>query len=114
MTFVQRFDSTLGCFVHFHVLVPDGVFTRADAAGSVVFREGPAPTRADIAAVGARVEKRMRRWLRRRRLLDEQRDSTASVPIAATAGVFAPIWWTCWPALAAVVGCSSATSLSAR
>jgi hypothetical protein len=39
---VQRFNSTLGCFVHFHVIVPDGVF-RADAAGAVVFREGPAP-----------------------------------------------------------------------
>jgi hypothetical protein len=71
VTFVQRFDSTLGCFVHFHVLVPDGVF-RADDAGAVVFREGPAPTRADIADVAARVEKRMRRWLRRRGLLDER------------------------------------------
>jgi hypothetical protein len=78
VTFVQRFDSTLGCFVHFHVLVPDGVFTRADAAGSVVFREGPAPTRADIAAVAARVEKRMRRWLCRRGLLDEQREEDRS------------------------------------
>src|SRR4051794_25191412 len=69
---VQRFDSTLGWFVHFHVLVPDGVFSRADDASAVVFREGPAPTRADIAAVAARVEKRMRRWLRRRGLLDER------------------------------------------
>ena len=71
VTFVQRFNSTLGCFVHFHVIVPDGVF-RADDAGAVVFREGPAPTRADIADVAARVEKRMRRWLRRRALLDER------------------------------------------
>jgi hypothetical protein len=69
---VQRFDSTLGCFVHFHVLVPDGVFSRADDAGAAVFRGGPAPTRADIAAVAARVEKRLRRWLRRRGLLDER------------------------------------------
>jgi hypothetical protein len=52
--------------------VPDGLFTRADDDGGVVFREGPAPTRADIAAVAARVEKRMRRWLRRRGLLDER------------------------------------------
>jgi len=36
------------------------------------FREGPAPTRADIADVAARVEKRLRRWLRRRALLDER------------------------------------------
>ena len=72
VTFVQRFNSALGCFVHFHVIVPDGVFSRADDAGAVVFREGPAPTRADIADVAARVEKRMCRWLRRRGLLDER------------------------------------------
>ncbi len=80
-TFVPRFDSTLGCFVQFHVLVPDGVFTRANGDGAVVFREGPAPTRGEIASVAARVEKRMRRWLRRRDLLDgrpeEDRSSEA-------------------------------------
>ena len=37
-----------------------------------MFREGPAPTRGDIADVAARVEKRTRRWLRRRGLLDER------------------------------------------
>ena len=52
--------------------MPDGVFTRADDEGAVVFRQGPAPTRADIAAVAARVEKRMTRWLRRRGLVDER------------------------------------------
>jgi hypothetical protein len=72
ITFVQRFDGTLGCFVHFHVAVPDGVFRRAEGGGAVTFHEGPAPTRADIAAVAERVEKRMTRWLRRRELLDER------------------------------------------
>ena len=75
---MQRFNSTLGCFVHFHVLVPDGVFTRTEGDGSVVFREGPAPTRAEIASVAARVEKRMRRWLRRRGLLDERAEEALS------------------------------------
>jgi hypothetical protein len=42
------------------------------AGDAVVFRDGPAPTRADIAAVATRVEKRRRRWLRRRGLLDER------------------------------------------
>jgi hypothetical protein len=78
VTFVQRFNSTLGCFVHFHVLVPDGVFTRTEGDGSVVFREGPAPTRAEIASVAARVEKRMRRWLRHRGLLDERAEEALS------------------------------------
>ena len=37
-----------------------------------MFRQGPAPTRADLATVAARVEKRMIRWLRRRGLVDER------------------------------------------
>ena len=68
----------LDCFVHFHVLVPDGVFTRTEGDGSVVFREGPAPTRAEIASVAARVEKRMRRWLCRRGLLDQRAEEDFS------------------------------------
>lgn len=70
-TFGQCFNATLGCFVHVLVLVPDGVFTRA-ANGAVVFRQGPAPTRADLVAVAAPIEKRMRRWMRRCGLVDER------------------------------------------
>ncbi|WP_437573551.1 hypothetical protein [Sorangium sp. So ce887] len=71
VTFVQRFDSTLGSFVHFHLVALDGVFTRKDGP-EVVFHEGPAPSRDDIAAVAARVEKRMMRWLRRSKLVDDR------------------------------------------
>jgi hypothetical protein len=71
VTFVQRFNSLLGCFVHFHVVVPDGVFSR-DGEGAATFHEGPAPSREDIAAVAARVQARMIRWLRRRALIDER------------------------------------------
>ncbi|HEX5138832.1 MAG TPA: transposase [Planctomycetota bacterium] len=71
VTFVQRFHGLIGCFVHFHVVVPDGVFRR-DAAGAVTFHEGPAPSREDIASVAARVGKRMTRWLRRRGLVDDR------------------------------------------
>jgi hypothetical protein len=71
VTFVQRFNGLLGSFVHFHVVVPDGVFFRDDD-GAVTFDEGPAPSREDIAAVAARVDKRMTRWLRRRGLVDER------------------------------------------
>jgi hypothetical protein len=35
-----------GSFVHFHVVVPDGVFTRA----GVTFHEERAPSRAEVAA----------------------------------------------------------------
>jgi hypothetical protein len=70
VTFVQRFSSTLACFVHLHVVAVDGVFTRSEAVAT--FHEGPAPSRDDIAAVAARVATRMTRWLRRRGLLDER------------------------------------------
>ena len=71
VTFVQRFHSALGSFVHFHVVCPDGVFTR-DAEGAVSFHVGRAPTREEIATVAERVEKGMTRWLRRRKLIDER------------------------------------------
>jgi ribosomal protein S27E len=71
VTFVQRFNATLGCFVHFHVVAPDGVFTRAED-GAVTFHAGRAPSRDDIADVAGRVAQRMTRWLRRRKLVDER------------------------------------------
>ena len=68
---MQRFNATLGCFVHFHVVAPDGVFTRAED-GTVQFHGGPAPSHDDVAHVADRVAKRMTKWLRRRKLLDER------------------------------------------
>ena len=56
VTFVQRFHSALGSFVHFHVVCPDGVFTR-DASGAVSFHVGRAPSREEIASVAERVER---------------------------------------------------------
>jgi len=49
-----------------------GVFTREKKGGPATFHEGRAPSTSDVAAVAARVEKRMRRWLRRRGLVDER------------------------------------------
>lgn len=83
VTFVQRFNSLLGSFVHYHVVVPDGVFVR-DAEGAVSFHEGPAPSREAIAAIAERVHARMIRWLRRRDLIDErpaeERSNESSAP----------------------------------
>jgi hypothetical protein len=69
---VQRFNATLGCFVLLHVVAPDGVFVREAKGGAVVFHEGPAPSREEIAAVATRVAERMMRWMRRRKLIDER------------------------------------------
>ena len=79
VTFVQRFNGTLGSFVRFHVVVPDGVFTRAGDAG-VTFHEERAPCRERIAAVAARVATRRTRWLRRRGLVDERPADEGGAP----------------------------------
>ncbi len=69
--FVQRFDGALGSFVHLHVVALDGVFTRLDD-GAVRFHLGPAPSVADVAAVGKRVAERMHRWMRRGKMFDQR------------------------------------------
>ncbi len=73
----------LGNFVHFHVVALDGVYTRVRDS-EVVFHDGPAPSREEIAEVAVRVEKRVTRWLRRRKLVDErpieERDNVAPEP----------------------------------
>ena len=71
VTFVQRFDSRLGCFVHLHVLALDGVFTdRGDDA--VDFHPGRALSWAEVREVARRVGVRMARWLRRRGFIGER------------------------------------------
>ena len=81
VTFVQRFNATLGSFVHFHVVALDGVVLRK-ADGAVVFHPGPSPTREQIASVAARVHQRMTKWLRRRKLIDDrpQEDRSNEAP----------------------------------
>ena len=71
VTFVQRFDGTLGSFVHLHVVALDGVFTRSKD-GAVVFHPGPTPSVADVTDVVSRVAERMLRWMRRRKMFDER------------------------------------------
>lgn len=72
VTFVQRFNATLGSFVHLHVVALDGVFTREAPDGAVEFHEGPAPSCQELAALAARLAERMLRWMRRRKLLEER------------------------------------------
>jgi hypothetical protein len=96
--------------VHLHVLVTDGVFLREGPEQALVFHEGAAPSREEIAAVAARVEQRMTRWLRRRGLVDE-RSNEAHEPSPLEACISAASTSrTCWPARAADVVGSSPTS----
>lgn len=59
VTALQRFGSALNLNVHFHTLVPDGVFV-ADGAGAR-FVPLPPPTDDDVAAVCARAARRIGR-----------------------------------------------------
>jgi len=62
VTAIQRFGSVLNLNVHFHTLVPDGVFV-ANGAGGARFVPLPAPTDDEVAEVCARAARRILRLL---------------------------------------------------
>jgi hypothetical protein len=77
---IQRFDSALALNVHFHSLLIDGVYTR-DGGGPVQFHPVAAPSDQDVAAVAARVYRRVAR------LIDDEADgdpAAARDPLLAT------------------------------
>jgi hypothetical protein len=55
VTAVQRFGSAADLNLHFHSLVPDGVFVVERPDASPVFRALPSPTQAEVAALSWRV-----------------------------------------------------------
>lgn len=62
VTFVQRFGGLVNLNVHFHALVADGLFTRAED-GAWRFHALPPPSDEDVAAILARVAARARAHL---------------------------------------------------
>ena len=70
VTFVQRFGSALNLNVHFHAVIPDGVWVRDP--GGVRFLALPAPTDEDVQQVLRRIERRVRAFLKPR--LEAARD----------------------------------------
>jgi hypothetical protein len=64
VTFVQRFGGALNLNVHFHCVIPDGVFV--DAEGAIHFVALPAPSADDVALVLGRIFRRIRKILHRR------------------------------------------------
>jgi hypothetical protein len=72
VTGVQRFGSFLNANLHFHTLIPDGVWQeRPD--GTVAFHPLPPPTDDDVEALAARVVRRTARILARRDADDADR-----------------------------------------
>ena len=67
--FPQRFGGSLNLNVHYHVAIPDGVFTRTEPGGRADFVPLPRPTQSDLEDLALNVEIRVMRWLRRRRLV---------------------------------------------
>lgn len=65
VTAVQRGSANLALNVHFHSLVPDGVFVRDDS-GQLVFRELPMPSLAEIAAIAWRACRKTLKALEKR------------------------------------------------
>src|SRR5258707_6155800 len=66
ITFVQRFGSALQSNVHFHVLVPDGVFVETEEGAPAEFHELQPPSDEDVANLLSRVARRVTRLLERR------------------------------------------------
>jgi hypothetical protein len=78
VTFVQRFGSTLNLNVHFHVVVLDGVFTRAE--GGLAFHEAPAPTHDELLAIAVRTKNRALAWLKRKGYVARREDESNETP----------------------------------
>ena len=85
VTFVQRFGSAMQLSIHYHVVMPDGVFVRADDGG-VSFRRLPAPDDEDVEALLGRCAARVLRLLRRELGDDEpEADALAALEAASLA-----------------------------
>jgi hypothetical protein len=83
VTFVQRFSSALRLNVHFHCLVPDGVFntTSGDPDGRRQFLDLPAPTDDEVEAINRKVARRVLILFRR---LDDEATPPQDETLAIT------------------------------
>jgi len=83
--FPQRFGGSMNLNVHFHVVVPDGVFTAARSAARADFWRLPTPDRMDLETLTVNVEMRVVGWLRRHGFLDNDPDEPPTEPVARSA-----------------------------
>jgi hypothetical protein len=83
VTFIQRFGSALNLNIHFHALLPDGVFAR-NQAGAVRFVHVGAPSDEDILAITIQIYRRVTaRVAKIDDCIDEGDDASAQLYAAA-------------------------------
>ena len=87
ITFVQRFGSALQSNVHFHVLVPDGVFVETEEGAPAEFQKLPPPSDKDVAHLLAQVARRVTRLLERRGRLEQHAAPTDALEVLKGASV---------------------------
>ncbi len=90
VTVIQRFGGGLNLNVHFHTLLFDGVFTKANGQG-LRFAPLPAPTDAEVAVVLATISTRVQRLLRRRGFDSHDADASPRDPVVDEFPVLAGI-----------------------
>lgn len=74
VTFLQRFTRSLTVHPHLHVIVLDGVFTKADDESEPEFHRCPPPTPRDLMELLRNVFLRMERFLRRQGFVGPKTD----------------------------------------
>ena len=89
ITFIQRFSSALELNLHFHILMPDGVFSRPPGAPPETrprFVAITPPTEKEIEILLQSLRERVTRWLEKRGRLDPDLSDTAVHTLSAAAG----------------------------
>ena len=84
ITFVQRFGGFVNLNVHYHALVPDGVFAKDDAGVPRFIQLGP-PTDEEVASLAGKIVRRVAKILARH--LEEQPDIDMSDALARVQAV---------------------------
>jgi hypothetical protein len=78
VTLIQRFGSALNLNIHFHMLVPDGVYRREAAEGRPRFVPVPAPGADELATLVRTIAERVSRSLERAGLISGKRSDAES------------------------------------
>lgn len=71
ITFVQTFGSAINLNVHFHALVPDGVFIDTPVEQPITFLELPFITQAEVESLLVKIARRVMRFASAKRITTE-------------------------------------------